>query len=96
MSLDSVESTLWSLDKNSEVDDEIMEGQPLDVGEIAAQEVGLLIDPFATHPGVDAGREKEVVISLSDFDNLAEDSNPGPGDEVEDVDAMRKFFDDAS
>lgn len=68
MSLDSVDSTLWALDTDSEADDEIMEGDPLDIGEVAAQTLALCINPFATHPDYERGGFDFRKISVTDFD----------------------------
>lgn len=72
-----MDSTLWALEKDTETDDEIMEGDPLDLGEVAAQMLALCIDPYAKHPDFAAGR----------FGMPAEGE-----DEVLDVETMRAFF----
>lgn len=71
-----------------------MEGDLLDVGEITAQEVGLLIDPFGRHPEHIASGEEEMVYTLGDFDGLQGDQKWTADDTVEDMDAMNKFFND--
>ncbi|CAN0234838.1 unnamed protein product, partial [Discosporangium mesarthrocarpum] len=51
VSLDDVGSALWALEKEEpQPDDEVRDGDPLDVGEAVAQALALSIDPFATHP----------------------------------------------
>lgn len=93
VSLDSVESTLWALDRDTDTDDEIMEGDPLDLGEVAAQCLALCIDPFAKHP------EFVSVFGAGDGEGI---EGPTPGrfgmpadgeDVVLDVEKMRAFFD---
>lgn len=63
-----MDSTLWALDKDSEADDEIMEGDPLDIGEVAAQTLALCINPFATHPDYERGGFDFNKISAAGFD----------------------------
>ncbi|CAM9318178.1 unnamed protein product, partial [Choristocarpus tenellus] len=50
VSFDDLSSTLWAMEEGGEADDEIQEGDPLDVGEVVAQELALKIDPYAIHP----------------------------------------------
>lgn len=93
MSLDNVESTLWALEEDTETDEEIMEGDPLDLGEVAAQVLALCIDPYATHPSVpreggDGGDAGGIYKAYSGFG-----PPPAEEDEVIDVDTMRAFFD---
>lgn len=97
VSLDSVESTLWALEKDTETDDEIMEGDPLDLGEVTAQYLALCIDPFAKHPdfvsvfGAGDGGGDGVGKGVQ---NPGRFGMPADGeDEVLDVEAMRAFFD---
>lgn len=101
VSLDSVESTLWALEKDTETDDEIMEGDPLDLGEVAAQMLALCIDPYAKHPdfvspssdagvGGNGGRAGETAAGF----DAGRFGMPAKGeDEVLDVETMRAFFD---
>lgn len=84
ISLDSVDSTLWALENDTETDEEIMEGDPLDLGEIAAQALALCLDPFAIHPDRERG-------SFNVFDGYTAEENDGGG-EVMDVEAMQAFF----
>lgn len=97
VSLDSVESTLWALEKDTETDDEIMEGDPLDLGEVTAQYLALCIDPFAKHPdfvsvfGAGGGGGDGVGKGGQ---NPGRFGMPADGeDEVLDVETMRAFFD---
>lgn len=102
VSLESVESTLWALDEDSQVDDEIMEGRPLDIGEITAQALGLSIDPFATHPNHKRGVFDMKEVTERDFAKAAASASQGAHrfapkskeeDEVLDVATMQAFFD---
>ena len=95
VSLDSVDSTLWALEKDTETDDEIMEGDPLDLGEVAAQMLALCIDPYAKHPDFvspsdasDGGGAAAGGFAAGRFGMPAEGE-----DEVLDVETMRAFFD---
>ena len=92
-----MDSTLWALEKDTETDDEIMEGDPLDLGEVAAQMLALCIDPYAKHPdfvspsdagGVGAGTGTGTAgFVAGQFGMPAEGE-----DEVLDVETMRAFF----
>ncbi|CAM9694778.1 unnamed protein product [Scytosiphon promiscuus] len=95
VSLDSVESTLWALEKDTETDDEIMEGDPLDLGEVAAQTLALCIDPFAKHPDfVSTDGGGGAVANANQPYAAGRFGMPAEGeDEVLDVEAMRAFFD---
>lgn len=98
VSLDSVESTLWALEKDTETDDEIMEGDPLDLGEVAAQMLALCIDPFAKHPDFvsphdagdgDPGRDGAGTGGFA----AGRFGRPAEGEDVVlDVETMRAFF----
>ncbi|CAM9727839.1 unnamed protein product [Ectocarpus fasciculatus] len=93
VSLDSVQSTLWALEENTETDDEIMEGDPLDLGEVAAQCLALCIDPYAKHPDFvpssDAGSGNSEGAAIPGRFGM-----PAEGEDVVlDVDAMKAFFD---
>lgn len=95
VSLESVESTLWALEKDTETDDEIMEGDPLDLGEVAAQTLALCIDPFAKHPDfVSSDGLGGAVANANQPYAAGRFGMPAEGeDEVLDVEAMRAFFD---
>lgn len=99
VSLDSVDSTLWALEKDTETDDEIMEGDPLDLGEVAAQMLALCVDPYAKHPDfvspTDAGDGGGAGAGAGTGGFAAgRFGMPAEGeDEVLDVEAMRAFFD---
>ncbi|CAM9485474.1 unnamed protein product [Hapterophycus canaliculatus] len=95
VSLDSVDSTLWALEKDTETDDDIMEGDPLDLGEIAAQTLALCIDPFAKHPDFVSGDgDGSAVANANQPYAAGRFGMPAEGeDEVLDVEAMRAFFD---
>lgn len=90
-----MDSTLWALEKDTETDDEIMEGDPLDLGEVAAQMLALCIDPYAKHPDFvspsdasDGGGAGAGGFAAGRFGMPAEGE-----DEVLDVETMRAFFD---
>lgn len=99
VSLDSVDSTLWALEKDTETDDEIMEGDPLDLGEVAAQMLALCIDPYAKHP--DFVSQPDAGDGDGDGDGAGTGGYaarrfgmPAEGEDVVlDVEAMRAFFD---
>lgn len=96
MSLDSVDSTLWALEKDTETDDEIMEGDPLDLGEVAAQMLALCIDPYAKHPDFvspsDAGDGEGAGAGTGGF-AAGRFGMPAEGEDVVlDVETMRAFF----
>lgn len=80
-----MDSTLWALENDTETDEDIMEGDPLDLGEIAAQALALCFDPFATHPDRERG-------SFNVFDGYT-GGEEDEADVVMDVAAMRAFFD---
>ncbi|CAM9643189.1 unnamed protein product [Ectocarpus sp. 4 AP-2014] len=93
VSLDSVQSTLWALEEDTETDDEIMEGDPLDLGEVAAQGLALCIDPYAKHPDFvpssDAGGGNGEGATVPGRFGM-----PAEGEDVVlDVDTMKAFFD---
>lgn len=85
-----MESTLWALDTDTDAEDEIMEGDPLDLGEIAAQAVALCIDPFAKRPSESATRTGEYWSSPGTTGSTGrQEEEEG---EVIDVAAMKAFF----
>lgn len=88
-----MQSTLWALEEDTETDDEIMEGDPLDLGEVAAQGLALCIDPYAKHPDFvpisDAGSGNGEGATLPGRFGM-----PAEGEDVVlDVDTMKAFFD---
>lgn len=95
MSLDNVDSTLWALESDTDTDDEIMEGDPLDLGEVAAQAMALCIDPFARDPNRPQGDEEDDnERGVRAFNVLNEGfAVPQGSGDVMDVETMRAFFD---
>ena len=75
-----------------------MEGDPLDLGEIAAQAVALCIDPFAKRPGTTAEAhlgvgERALIEMLQNTAGSAGLERSGEEEEeVIDVAAMNAFF----
>jgi len=96
-----VESTLWALEKDTDTDDEIMEGDPLDLGEVAAQMLALCIDPYAKHPDLVSRLDAEIDGGGSAGDWAGNEGfaagrfgMPAEGEDVVlDVETMRAFFD---
>lgn len=86
--MDSVESTLWALDTDTDAEDEIMEGDPLDLGEIAAQTVAICIDPFAKRLS-ESTTTSEYWTSAGNTGIIGRQDEEG---EVIDVAAMKAFF----
>ncbi len=95
-----MESTLWALEADTDTDDEIMEGDPLDLGEVAAQMLALCIDPYAKHPDLASGFDAEVGGGASAGDGAGTEEfaggrfgMPAEGEDVVlDVETMRAFF----
>lgn len=89
-----MESTLWALEKDTETDDEIMEGDPLDLGEVAAQMLALCIDPYAKHPDFASQPDGAVGGEGTTGYVPGRFGMPAEGEDVVlDVEAMRAFFD---